>query len=51
MVVWLAGVIVPALPNAVLGFASMQMILVDGLVGLIGLVAGGVVAAYLYKEA
>ena len=51
MVVWIAGVIVPALPNAVLGFASMQMILIDALVGLIGLVVGGVVADHSYREA
>lgn len=50
MVVWVAGVVVPALPNAVLGFASMQMILADCLVGLIGLVVGGVAAALLYRE-
>ena len=48
-VVWLAGIVVPALPNAVLGFASMPMILVDLLVGLLGLAAGGVAADCLYK--
>ena len=51
LAVWIAGIVVPALPNAVWGFASMPMILVDALVGLVGLVIGGVLAAYLYKEA
>jgi hypothetical protein len=51
IVVWMVGIVVPALPNAVLGFASMQMILVDCLVGFIGLAAGGALAGYLYKEA
>jgi hypothetical protein len=49
--VWIAGIVVPVLPNAVLGFASMDVILVDLLVGLIGLAVAGVVAGYLYKEA
>jgi hypothetical protein len=50
-VVWIAGIVVPALPNAVLGFASMHVILVDLLVGLIGLAVGGVVVGHLYQEA
>lgn len=50
IVVWTVGIVVPALPNAVLEFASMRMILVDALVGLIGLAIGGTLAGYLYKE-
>jgi hypothetical protein len=50
LVVWIAGIVVPALPNVVLGFASAGMILADGLVGLIGLMVGGSMAGYLYRE-
>ena len=47
--VWAVGIVVPALPNAVLGFASLKGILVDCLVGFIGLAVAGILAAYLYK--
>ncbi len=50
IVVWIVGIVVPALPMAVLGFASMQMVLVDFLVGFVGLAVGGALAGYLYKE-
>jgi hypothetical protein len=50
IVVWVVGIAVPALPNAVLGFASAQMILADALVGLVGLLVGGLIAGYLYRE-
>lgn len=49
-IVWFVGIVVPALPMAVLGFASAGMILADVLVGLTGLMVGGSIAGYLYRE-
>ena len=48
--VWIVGIVVPALPNAVLGFAALKIVLVDCLVGFVGLAVAGVLAAYIYKE-
>ena len=48
--VWIVGIVVPALPSAALGFATLKMILVDCLVGFIGLAAAGALVGYLYKE-
>lgn len=50
MTVWLAGIVVPALPNAVLGFASLETVLADLAVGFVGLMVGGLVAGYVYRE-
>ncbi len=50
MTVWLAGIVVPALPNAVLGFASLGMVFADLLVGLVDLVVAGFVAGLVYRE-
>jgi hypothetical protein len=48
--VWLAGIVVPALPNAVLGFASLGMVFADLLVGLVDLMVAGFVAGLVYRE-
>jgi hypothetical protein len=48
--VWLVGIVVPALPNAVLGFASLGMVLADLLVGLVDLVVAGFVAGLVYRK-
>ena len=48
--VWLVGIVVPALPNAVMGFASLGMVLSDLLVGLVDLIAAGFVAGLIYRE-
>ena len=48
--VWFVGIVVPALPMVVLGFATAGMVLADLLVGLAALLAGGLIAGYLYRE-
>ena len=48
--VWLAGIVVPALPNAVLGFASLGMVLADLVVGLVNLLVAGFVAGLVYGD-
>jgi hypothetical protein len=48
--VWLAGIVVPALPNVVLGFASAGMVFADLLVGLVDLMVAGFVAGLVYRE-
>jgi len=48
--VWIVGIVVPALPNWVLGFFSLGTILADLLVGIVGLLIGAVLAGLIYQE-
>ena len=50
LTVWLAGIVVPALPTAVLGFYSLGVVCADLVVGLVGLLAGAWIAGFLYRE-
>jgi hypothetical protein len=50
LTVWLAGIVVPALPTAVLGLYSLGAVCADLVVGLVGLLAGAWIAGFLYRE-